>query len=92
MIKAAQNQYEQSSPDKDPFNFILRSIMNEPDRMWTSTELLEAYKRKGGTESNNTRFVNRIKQYLNDEIYCFMSPGIATIIMHKHKASTIFKV
>ena len=60
--------------------------------MWNSCELLEEYRNKGGTESNTTRFVARIEEYMKEEIYCFSSPGIATIIMLKKKASTLLKL
>ena len=53
-IKAARNKYDQTSCDKAPSNFILRSILNEDNKMWNSIELLDAYKNKGGTESNST--------------------------------------
>ena len=59
--------YDQTSYNKAPFNFILRIILNKENKMWNSSELLDAYKNKGGTESNRTRLVNRIK--LKNEIY-----------------------
>ena len=46
----------------------------------------------GGTETNTTRFVQRIKEHLKEQIYCFKSPGLASLIMHKEKASSIMKV
>ena len=39
--------------------------------------MLDAYIEKGGTESNVTRFLSRIQEYLKDEIDCFKSPGVA---------------
>ena len=53
--------------------------------------MLDAYIEKGGTESNVTRFLSWIQEYLKDEIYCFKSPGVATIIMHKEKATNLLK-
>ena len=66
-ITAARNMYDQTSCDKAPFKFILRSILNEDAKMWNSSELLDAYKNKGGTESNSTRLVNRIKHYIKNK-------------------------
>ena len=80
------------SEDKDFFNFIIRSIKNEPERIWQSTELLKIYQEKGGTETNTTRFIQRIEMQLHNEIYCFKSPGISTIIMHKEKAGKMFNL
>ena len=91
-LKAAQNQYDNTSTDKIPFNYILRSIRNEQDKVWNSSELLEEYRNKGGTETNSTCFVARIKEYMKDEIHCFSSPGIATVIMLKKKASKLLKL
>ena len=75
-----------------PFNRVLRSILNETEKIWNSTELLSEYKMTGGTETNTTRFVQRIKEHLKEQIYCFKSPGLASLIMHKEKASSIMKV
>ena len=54
--------------------------------------MLDAYIEKGGTESNVTRFLSQIQEYLKVEIYCFKSPGVATIIMHKKKATDLLKL
>ena len=91
-IKAAHNKYDQISSDKEPFNFVIRSIRNEPERIWNATELHNAYTKRGGTDSRVARITSRIKQQLKDEIYCFNSPGISTVIMHQKKASGIFKI
>ena len=62
--------------------------MNKENKIWNTNELVDAYRNKGGTESNSTRFVNQIQQHLNDEIYCFKAQGVAAVIMNKKKAST----
>ena len=85
-INAAKNTYNQTSSDKAPFNYILKSILKE-EKIWNTNELLDAYRNKDGTESNSTHPVKRIQQHLKDEIYCFKAPGAATVIMHKEKAS-----
>ena len=90
-IKAAKNSLDQTSSD-EPFNYILKSLRNEEDKIWTSTELLEVYRSKGGSETNSTRFINRIKEYMTDEIYCFKAAGLATIVLHKKKASQVLKL
>ena len=91
-IKAAKNSLDQTSSDKEPFNYTLKSLRNDEDKIWTSTELLEAYRSKGGSETNGTRFINRIKEYMTDEIYCFKAAGLTTIDMHKKKASHVLKL
>ena len=91
-IKAAKNSLDQTSSDKDPFNYILKSLRNEEDKIWISTELLEAYRLKGGSETNSTCFINRIKEYMTDEILFFKAVGFATIVMHKKKTSQVPKL
>ena len=82
----------QTSSDKEPFNYILKNLRNEEDKIWTSTELLEAYRLKVSSETNSTLFINKIKEYMTDEIYCFKVTGLATIVMHKKKASQVLKL
>ena len=86
-IKAAQNKLDQTSSDKESFNFLLRSIRMDPDRIWKSTELCQIYQDRGGTDTHPTRLLRRLKEYLSDEIYFFKAQGISTVIMHKEKAS-----
>ena len=47
---------------------------------------------KGGTDTHITRFTNRLKQFLNDEVYFFDSPGISTVIMAHDMAVKVLKV
>ena len=91
-IKAAKNSLDQTSDDREPLNYVVKSIRNEKDKVWTSSELLEAYKEMGGTETNSSRLISRINEFLGDEIYFFKCPGLATILMHKTKASQILNV
>ena len=91
-IKAAKNSLDQTSSNKEPFNYILKSFRNEEDKIGTSTELLEAYRSEGDSETNSTCFINRVKEFMTDEIYCFKVAGLATIVMHKKKASRVLKL
>ena len=54
--------------------------------------MLEVYRSKGDSETNSTAFINKIKEYMTDEIYCFKAAGLATIVMHKKKASRVLKL
>ena len=92
MIKAQHKQYEQISPDRESINFIVRSIINETEKTWTSAELHDKYIEKGGTESRISRFINRILEHMTEELYCFNASGLASIIMHREKASKMFKI
>ena len=70
----------------------MKSFRNEEDKIGTSTELLEAYRSEGGSETNSTRFINRVKEFMTGEIYCFKVAGLATTVMHKKKASHVLKL
>ena len=50
------------------------------------------YAEKGGSESNIPRFMKKITDQMQDDIYCFKFPGISSIEMHKTKASATFKL
>ena len=52
LTKARLNQYDEGSPDREAINFVIRSIKNEPEEIWTSTELHDKFVEKGGTESH----------------------------------------
>ena len=68
----------------------MKSLRNEEDKIWKFDT--EAYRPKGGSETNSTHFINRIKEYVTDEIYCFKAAGLATIVLHKKKASQVLKL
>ena len=42
---------------------------------------------QGGSEGNRSRFISKLKDHMNEEIYVFSCPGVASIIMLKQKAS-----
>ena len=50
------------------------------------------YAEKGGSESNIPRFMKKITDQMQDDIYCSKFPGISSIEMHKTKASATFKL
>ena len=80
------------SSAKENIDYIVRTIRNDPDKNWNSSELHAIYLSREGTETNVTRFLNIINELMKDEIYLFKSPGLATIIVHKTKAATTFRL
>ena len=78
--------------DRDALNYIIRSIRNDPEGVWDADYLHSCYLNKGGTDTHITRFTNRLKQFLNDEVYFFDSPGISTVIMAHDMAVKVLKV
>ena len=60
-------------------------------KVWTETLsiiLLEV----PGMNTHITRFTYRLKQFLNDEVHFFDSPGISTVIMEHDMAVKVLKV
>ena len=90
-MKANHNQYD-SNPDKDSVDFVVSSIRNEPERVWTSTELHDIYIERGGTESHISQFITKIVDQLENKLYIFKAEGISSIIMYRDKASKMFNI
>ena len=61
------------------------------ERIWTSTELHSLYLDKGGKDLNRTRLLNKVTEYMGNEVVALLSPGVASIIMMNEKASQILK-
>ena len=74
------------SPEIPALKYVSRSIGNLPDQSWPSLEFHEMYTRiKEGVIYS--RFIPKLKDHVNEEIYVFSCPGVASIIMLKQKAS-----
>ena len=57
-INAAKSTCGQTSSDKEPFNYILKIILNKKSNTWNTNELLDAISNEGSSESNSARLVN----------------------------------
>ena len=66
--------------------YVSRSIRNLPDKSGSSLELHEKYMNQGGSEGSRSRFISKLKDHMNEEIYVFSCPGVASIML-KQKAS-----
>ena len=44
---------------------------------------------QGGSEGNRSRFISKLKDHMNEEIYVFSCPRVASIIILKQKASQL---
>ena len=53
-------------------------------------ELYASYGEQGGSEKKRSRFMSLLTNQLKDEVYVFTSPGLASILMLKEKASKSF--
>ena len=74
---------------------VSKEILSNQEKIWNSVELYEVYLAYGGQQnlsSNKNRLMNRMSDILKDKVYLFKSPGVATILMHKQKATDLFQL
>jgi CRISPR/Cas system-associated protein Csm6 len=57
-IKSTLRNDPSNVTENTVMKFIIRSVQNEPDRIWNSAELNQLFRQKGGTEINSSRFMN----------------------------------
>ena len=88
----AQKDDPVKSPEQFAQRYVIRSIRNQPDQIWTSVQLHDIYVEKGGKEKNRHRFIDTIVDQMKEEIYVFSSPGLPNHVMLKEKASSTFKL
>ena len=50
-IQSAQRDNPKKSPEEYAIRYVVRSIQNQPERIWTSVELHNLYNKKGGRQS-----------------------------------------
>ena len=90
MIKSTQES-SQGLPHQSSMAYVLRSIRNEPERTWRSTELYEIYISKGATDTSRVCFLYSLGEKLGKNYCILKASGLATICIHNEKASSIFK-
>ena len=79
-------------PEESAMIYVMKSIRNLPDKLWTSIELHELYQKNGRMKKNRSRFSTTLITHMNNKRYVFKSPGIANIVMIQEKASSLFKL
>ena len=72
--------------------YVLRSIRNEPERIWTSTEPYKIYISKGARDTSHIRFLHTLKEKLGKNYCILQASGLAAICIHKGKVTSIFKL
>ena len=90
MIKSTQES-SQGLPHQSSMAYVLRSIRNEPERTWRSTELYEIYISKGATDTSRVCFLYSLEEKLGKNYCILKASGLATICIHNEKASSILK-
>ena len=90
-IKGAQEN-SQGLPGQSSTAYVLRSIRNEPEKIWTSRELYEIYISKGATDTSRVHFLYTLEEKLGKNYCVLKASGLAAICIHKEMATSIFKV
>ena len=86
-IRAAQNPKKEIPNEDVTVASFAKMIKLAKDRIWTSTELHCLYLDKEGRDLNQTRLLNKVTEYMGNEVVVLSSPGIASLIMLNEKAS-----
>ena len=72
--------------------YVLRSIRNEPERIWTSTEPYEIYVSKEATDTSGVHFLYSLEEKLGKNYYILKASELAAICIRKEKVASILKV
>ena len=81
--------------DESVIDFVIKEIVINQDEIWNSVEIYDADIEYGGHQhspSHKNRLMNRISELLHDRVYLFKFPGVATLLIHKQKASNLFQL
>ena len=87
----AQNPNQKIHNEDATVAFHVKIIKLANDRIQTSSELHSLYLDKRGKDLNRTRLLNKITEYMGNEVVVLQSTGVASIIMLNEKASQISK-
>ena len=91
-FKAVQKSQHNIRTEDTVASFVVEMIKIKNDRTWTSVQIHSMYIENGGKDMKKNRLVDKIKELLEDEIIVLSSPGFASIIMLKQKASGMFRL
>ena len=90
-VRATQNPKEEILNGDAAAASLVKMIKLANKRIWTSAELHSLYLDKGGKDLNWTRLLNKVTEYMENEVVALLSRGVATIIMMNEKASQSLK-
>ena len=75
-----------------PFETTCISMMNSPEKIWSSIELYAAYQEEGGKNISRRELMAKVKEHFGEKVIVLTSPGIASIIMFTVHASSVLTV
>ena len=90
-VRATQNPKEEILNGDAAAASLVKMIKLANKRIWTSAELHSLYLDKGGKDLNRTRLLNKVTEYMENEVVALLSRGVASIIMMNEKASQSLK-
>ena len=86
---------DEDSIENAVIDAVIKEILSNQEKIWNSVEIYEVYLAYGGQQhlsSTKNRLMNRMSEILKEKVYLFKSTGVATILMHKQKATALFQV
>jgi hypothetical protein len=89
-IKAVSRKPSLVNREDESIKFVVQSLKKEVDKVWTSVDLHQLYMSNGGKDSNRNRLLTKIQDIMMEEV--LSSSGVATIVILRSKAASMFKI
>ena len=67
-------------------------MLSKPERIWNSIDLKEEYSHLGGTKYIRRHLLKALTDRFGPKLIVFSSPGVASIVMFRDKASNQFQI
>lgn len=74
------------------FNSLIQTVREDLTRVWNSVELFNSYVEYGGTNLSRKGLVKSVSECFGEDLLVLCSPGIASILIFRSKASSVFKL
>lgn len=90
-IAAAANYSNSSYNESHDFAFdqVVGEMKTDKWRLWTTNDLLDAYKSFGGEGLTRLALLNRIRQHFSDDIAVLSSSGLCSLDVFRNSASKV---
>ena len=70
----------------------LKTMSDDEDHVWTSTELFKLYEMNGGRILSRLNLVTAVSEHYGSKLLILMSKGLANILIFRKKASTLLRI
>ena len=69
---------------------LTKQLNQDPSRIWNSVELHKQYEDFGGKVLSRCLLINYLRDMLHPDVFVLSSPGMASIVILRSKASATF--